>query len=359
MKQIKLISLCLAVFILPAGVMAQSLVIGEHLYDRILETPHPYPASSTGKPEIVWTEHYEFPGANYIVFEFKKFDLAPGDRVEVRDPWGEQIHVYSGKGFLDKGGDFITKAVIGSEAVIELYSTGTSNSHYGYRIERVSRGFSDDELSRIYGGSRAICGTDDKLDAICYETSHPDVYEKSKAVARILMDGSALCTAWLVSCENHVMTNSHCSWDGDFDSQAKLDRMEFQFMYQTPECGSGTATVEYSFMGGTFLENDYAVDYALLQAPDGEDPAGTYGWLNLEDRLADVGELMFIVGHPGARPKEISLHSTHPNDPTGVCEVYTVNADPCRSGATAPEVGYFCCQALIIPEPQRQLLLRF
>lgn len=330
------------VFLLQAGAMAQSLVIGEHLYDRILETPHPYPASSSGKPEMVWSEHYEFPGANYIVFEFSVFDLAPGDWVEVRHPWGEQIHVYEGKGFKDKGGDFITKAVIGPEAVIELYSTQTVNNHFGYRIERVTRGFSDDELSRMHGGSRAICGTDDKLDAICYETSHPDVYEKSRAVARILMDGSALCTAWLVSCENHVMTNSHCSWDGDFDSQAKLDRMEFQFMYQRPQCGSGTATVEYSFMGGSFLENEHYIDYTLIQAPSSEDPAATYGWVNIDDRLADIDEQMFIVGHPGGRPKEISLESTHTQDQSGLCEVYTLNADPCITGATAPEIGYYC-----------------
>ncbi len=342
MKKTVFILMCMVLAMFCHNSMAQELIIGEHLYDQVLETPHPYPGSRSGEPEIVWTDYYKYPGAAYLVFEFAKFDLAPGDWVEVRHPYGEQVHVYTGRGFLDRGGDFITKMVLGSEAIIELYSTNTDHDYYGYRIERVSRGFSEEELRRMHGDTRAICGTDDKLDAKCFETSHPEVYELSRAVARLVMDGVGTCTAWLVSCENHVMTNSHCSREGDLDSQAKLDRIEFQFMYERPECGSGDATVEYSFMGGTFLENDFHVDYALVQAPEGEDPASVYGWITLDDRLVDVGELMFIAGHPGARPKEISLYSNHENDPTGECEVYTVEADPCRSGATAPEVGYFC-----------------
>ncbi|MGB3975522.1 MAG: trypsin-like peptidase domain-containing protein [bacterium] len=342
MKPFRLMILFLIIVFFQIDVFAEGQVIGEHLYERTLESPHPYPASPTGKPTLVWSEVYEFPGASYLVFEFSKFDLAPGDWLEVRHPWGEQVHVYEGLGFKNKGGDFITKAVLGSEAVIELYSTNTAHDHYGYRIDRVSRGFNEEELSRLYPGDRAICGADDKRDAKCYENSYPEVYEKSKAVARLLMDGSELCTAWLVSCDNHVLTNSHCSISGDFDSQAKLDRMEFQFIYQRPQCGSGTATVEYSFMGGTFLENEHYIDYTLIQAPAGEDPAGTYGWLNIDDRLADIDEQMFIVGHPGGRPKEISLESTHSQDQSGLCEVYSLNEPACISGATVQEIGYYC-----------------
>ncbi len=322
---------------------AKGQQIGEHLALK-LETPHPYPGSATGKPLLVWSDHFEYPDANYIVFEFRKFDLAPGDWVEVRDPYGEQIHVYRGKGFKDKGGDFISKAVLGPEAIVDLYSVNPDPKHYGYQIDRVSRGFSDAELTRLYGGpdAKAICGTDDKLDAICFSDTYPDVYDKSRAVARILMDGSALCTAWLISCENHLITNNHCTWDDDdFNTQGELDRMEFQFMYQRPACGSGTASVEYSFMGGTWLEHDHNLDYTLIQAPEGEDPASVYGWLLIDYRLPDIDEQMFIVGHPQGYPKQISLESTHPQDQSGLCEVYTTDADPCVGG-TLGEIGYYC-----------------
>ncbi len=324
----------------------EPLIIGEHLHDVVLETPHPYPSAGRAPEEPVWSDHFESPDAAYLVFEFAQFDLAPGDRVEIRDPLRKQVHVYRGKGFKDQGGDFISKMILGPEAIIDLYSTTEGNEHYGYRIERITRGYSLAELEERYGtgATRAICGSDDKEDAACYETGFPDVYEQSRAVARIVMDGSALCTAWLVSCENHVMTNNHCTWDdNDFDTQGELDRMEFQFMYESA-CGGGAATVEYSFMGGTWLENDRNLDYTLIQAPEGENPASTYGWLLIDNRLVDIDETIYIVGHPGGRPKEISLYSTHSTDqdnPDGFCEVFSQNQPVCVGGSVG-EIGYYC-----------------
>jgi uncharacterized repeat protein (TIGR01451 family) len=324
------------------------MIIGEHLRDVVLETPHPYPSSDGVRGEPVWSDRFEYPGAAYLVFEFKQFDLAPGDRVEIRDPLGKQVHVYRSKGFKDKGGDFVSKMILGSEAIIELYSNNSGHEHFGYRIERITRGYGRSELEELYGSraaTRAICGGDDKEDAACYETSFPDVYEEARAVARIVMDGSSLCTAWLASFENHVITNNHCTWDdNDFDTQGELDRMEFQFMYEDPTCGGGGATFEYSFMGGTWLENHHNLDYTLIQAPVGEDPASTYGWLLIDDRLVDIDELIYIVGHPSGRPKEISLFSTHSSDqnnPDGFCEVFSQDEPVCVGGSVG-EIGYFC-----------------
>ena len=87
------------------------LIIGEHRRDVVLETPHPYPSGAQLMWQPVWSDHYYFPDARYLVFEFQRFDLAPGDRVEIRDPRGRQVHVYEGRGFKDKGGDFISKMI--------------------------------------------------------------------------------------------------------------------------------------------------------------------------------------------------------------------------------------------------------
>jgi uncharacterized repeat protein (TIGR01451 family) len=239
--------------------------------------------------------------------------------------------------------------ILGPEATIDLYSANPAHDHYGYRIERVTRGYSEAELAAMQGrapeDTEAICGTDDKEDAVCYETSFPDVYDRARAVVRIVMDGSSLCTGWLVSCQNHLMTNNHCTWDdSDFDTQGELDRMEFQFIYQDATCGGSGASFEYSFMSGTWLENDHNLDYTLIQAPAEEDPASTYGWLLVDYRLADIDELMYIVGHPGGRPKEISLYSTHSSDqdnPDGFCEVFSQDEPACVGGSVG-EIGYFC-----------------
>ena len=80
------IFVCLGLLILSAAAMAQEpLIIGEHLPVTI-ESSHPYPAGNADSPSPVWSDRYSFPGAEYLVFQFKQFELAPGDRVEIRDP---------------------------------------------------------------------------------------------------------------------------------------------------------------------------------------------------------------------------------------------------------------------------------
>lgn len=320
------------------------MIIGTHDYSRIIETPHPYPGSKSGKLELVWSDYVEYKEAKYIVIEFKKFELDEGDYVEVSDREGKQIQKFEGLGFLNLGGDFITKMVFGNYVKISLYSKNREPKAYGYRIERVTRGYTDEELRKLYGGvsePESICGTDDKQDAKCYQNTYPDVYNTGRAVCRIVMDGSALCTGWLVSCENHIITNNHCTWDdNDFDTQGELNRMEFQFGYEDPTCGGSGATVEYSFMGGTWLENDHNLDFTLVQAPNGYDPASIYGYIKWDLRVPDIDEQIYIVGHPSGRPKEISLQSTHTQDQSGFAEIYSVTESPCIGG-THQELGYF------------------
>ena len=53
----------------------------------------------------------------------------------------------------------------------------------------------------------AICGSDSKQNAVCYQGSHPNRYDKARAVARLLIGGQSLCTGALISCENHFLTN--------------------------------------------------------------------------------------------------------------------------------------------------------
>ena len=314
-------------------------IIGEHLYDRVLLTPHPYFGAPNGRTTAVWEDHFAFPRAKYLVFQFSRFELEPGDWVEITTVEGVIVQRLEGRGFKNRGGDFISKMVPGEEAYITLYSSHPRPAAFGYEISRISRGFSDVELAERQG--RATCGTNDQQDAICFQASHPAAYRKSRAVCRIVMDGSAMCTGWLVSCENHLLTNNHCTWDDDdFDTQAELDRMEFQFMYQDATCGGGSPTWEYSFQGGTWLDNHHNLDYTLIQAPEGEDPVSTYGFLNIDYRLVPINEQIYIPGHPSGRPKEISLYSTHAQDQSGSAEVYS-QSEPACVGGTVGEIGYY------------------
>lgn len=321
---------------------ADLLISGEHDRSKVLQSPHPYPGTPDGRPRIVWSESYAHAGASYIVVEFKKLDLAEGDWLEVRDPEGRQVHAYRGLGYKDKGGDFISKMVLGPEVRIDLYSVNPKPKAYGYRIERVSWGYPSAMLESL-PAPESVCGPDDRQDAACYSSAYPAEYQRARGVARLVMDGVALCTAWIASCENHLLTNAHCTWDADqlFDSQEELDRMEVQFMAEAP-CGGGTVLPASAFLGGTWLESDRSLDYSLFLAPTGEDPAGAFGHLVLDTREPVPDEPIYLPGHPAGGGKKIAITSSHPQDQSGFCEIAGVDEAPCIGGATVPETGYHC-----------------
>ncbi len=302
--------------------------------EAVFESSHPYVGQGTADIPVR-QDVIQVPGASYISVHFDKFNLAAGDRVVLSDPAGDVQHVYENLGYMDKGGDFWAISVAGDTLVVSLYAQGKGPAQYGYRIDRYAHGY---PLADLPGSDspEAVCGTVDYQDAVCYETSESDAYQKSRAVVRLLKNGSAHCTGWLVSCDNHIFTNEHC-----VTSQTELNQIEFQFMYQKPGCGSGTATVELQLQGGTFIQDNADLDYCLLiPTLDGNDPQSVYGYIQIDNRLPDIDERMYIVNHPSGQPKKLSLESTHAQDQSGYCEVYSTDEPPCAGGPG--DIGYYC-----------------
>lgn len=314
----------------------EKVKVGEYEY-KVFETPHPYPeGSSEGKLVNEITIKHE--GASYIVVHFEKFDLAPGDYVVIRDTEGMVKHVYTGKGYLN-GENFYSMSVQGDTAIIRLYSYQQEAKYYGYKIDYYAHGYPVWRLPEPlfpYTGIESICGANDYQDAICFQGSFPTEYDKSRAGIRLLESGSALFSAWLISCENYVITNNH-----SFASQSELNNIEFQFMYQTPNCGSGTATSQLQLYGGTFLRTSQTYDYTLvIPTLDGNDPQAVFGYIQVDLRVPEIGEQMYIVGHPSGYPKKISLYSDQSADTGGVCRVQSISEGSCWG--TGPDVGYYC-----------------
>lgn len=311
--------------------LTEKTIVGELAFE-VYETPHPYPVGSRAG-DTVWTETITRPDASYITVHFERLELAPDDRLELSDAAGQVVHTYTGHGHLGKGGNFWGLSVPGDTMAIRLIAGDAPHDSYGVRIDRFAHGFPDAGMPR---DPEALCGPEDFRDAACYEVTHPTEYDRSRAVVRILMNGIADCTGWLVSCENHLITNQHC-----IETQSVLDNAEFQFMYQRPGCDSGTPSAELQLMGGTLLLADWGLDYSLIMPNlGGSDPQATYGFLQLDPRLPAINERIYIPGHPSGDPKRLSLHSTHPEDQSGFCEVYSTDAPPCHSGPG--DIGYFC-----------------
>ena len=187
------------------------------------------------------------------------------------DPDRAQSYTLSGKGKMGAG-TFWARHIKGDTVLLDLHVVGPEGGG-GFLIDEYVAGYLD------FGpppGSRAICGTDDKENAICYETSHATEYEHSRAVARLLINGSGGCTGWLASSSSHLITNEHC-----ITSASDALNTDYEFMAEAPNCPDPNCSMCFPgdvFSGATLIQDSYNLDYALVQINSG-DPAATYGWL--------------------------------------------------------------------------------
>ncbi len=324
----------------------QPLKVGTY-EDIHLETPHPYPAGTKEQP-VVWRYILRHPGATYLSVHFKKFHLAPGDRVIIRGLKGLEKYEFTGKGVMDAGTFWATH--INDDAIEIMLLSTNREPGYGFIIDRYAHGFRRldvrdplDENDDIFAKKpfpepKAICAPDDKKNAICYANTYPDEYNKARAVARLLINGSSLCTGSLISCQNHFITNNHC-----IATQSDATNTDYEFMAEAPNCGDANCQLCFpgvKFTGGTLLATDAPKDYALIQITSG-DPQATYGYIKIDNRTAVVDEQIFIPQHPGGRAKEFGIESSHSSDASGRCEVFSTNEPACQTGGP-PDVGYYC-----------------
>ena len=282
-------------------------------------------ATARGKRWVI--EHKD---ATYIALHFSRFDLAPGDQVIVSDADGRQTYTLSGRGKLESGA-FWAQHVKGDTAVVELITKGEKRGK-GFVIDSYAAGFVD------LGGPgdyEAVCGAQDLRNAVCYQSSHPTQYARGRAVARLLIQGVSLCTGWLASASSHLITNEHC-----ITSATAAANTDYEFGAEAPNCTSSNCQLCWPgtvISGGTFIQDSVALDYALVQLAG--NPAGTYGFLEIDNRTAVVGEQIYIPQHPGGRAKEFGIAST--SDSGSVCKVSTITAAGCSS-TSYNDVGYLC-----------------
>ena len=203
---------CLAMFLTTS--LVAKVQVGDVVNEKF-ETPHPYSTGVAQEKVIYW------PNASYISVHFSQFDLAPGDFVTVSNPAGDVLYKYDGKGKEVRGGadtlsTFWASHIPGDIAIVKLISHNPK-AGFGFEIDKWVHGYEReivtaafDNLEPLEGeiDLESICGINDKEWAKCYEGT--TMYDKSKAVCRLLIGGQYACTGWLIGSEGHVMTNNHC-----------------------------------------------------------------------------------------------------------------------------------------------------
>ncbi len=289
---------------------------------------------------------FRYPGADYVKLHFSRLQLNPGDTVKVADATGTEVHRYSGEQLRDT--DNWTMSVSGESATVSVERAETDPlgirsklANLGVTVDQVARGQTPAERADATAKRKAaaaaqrheesICGHDEKQDAVCYKSTDPVAYANAKPVARILINGVELCTAWRVGANNRMMTNHHC-----FTTTREARNTEVWFNYECAQCGGGATLRPTKVMADQVLATDDILDYTLFTVRN-FDAIARYGYLQMDDRAPVRGEELYIPQHPRGAPTVITTHDT--SERSGNCAV----ANPAYDGYDVDtDMSYYC-----------------
>jgi V8-like Glu-specific endopeptidase len=262
-----------------------------------------------------------------VKIHFTDLRILPGDVLTVSNPDGTEKYTYnrdlrSSQTATPDAAGFWAMSITGSRAVVSL-----KNPLSRVRIDKITRGYTEAEMSS-QPSVQSICGTNDYKDAVCYQSSNPTEWGKTASVAKLLRNGSSLCTAWRVGPNNRMLTNNHC-----FTS---VSGIEVWFNYQCPTCGGTASATVTKVLASQVLKTDTGLDYTLFSVNNFA-AISSFGYLELDARVPDVGEEMYVVGHPAGKLKKLSLRDT--NNGSGYCIVRAVRVN---GNVSQSDISYMC-----------------
>jgi len=300
------------------------------------------------------------PDASFLKLHFSRFNIPKGVTVEVRSPDGRESYRYTRNGneartMNRKDGDdgrygFSAVSISGDTAIVEvLGKIGQVNSLKNrVYIDYYMAGYPEDELADPGYSSAAsksklefsglgvskpqtIFGINERVPAVCWEQSHPEEFDRSWPVARLLIDGSRSCTAWRVGPGNFLFTNNHC-----IATQEALETVEVWFNYQTTYCDSWLLEETVKVTANTLFTTHRELDFTLFSVNEFAS-IEPFGYLGLDVRDAQLGERIYIPQHGSGYPKQIAIESEM--NASGLCEVDDLSVD---RYAPDTDIGYFC-----------------
>lgn len=266
--------------------------------------------SASANP-IVFSE----PGASFIKVHIAELSLPEGATLEIASPDRSEIFHYR-EGLntpmtIDaSAGDngttrFSAMSVTGDAVEVRLLG---NRANAKVVIDSIQVGLPNEQIEQIVNanpnGEESICGSDNKQAAVCYADSHSTEYQHSKPVARLLIDGRSLCTAWRVGPDNLLMTNNHC-----IETAAEAANTEVWFNYQLASCGGSRATTT-KVQANQLLETGYTLDYSLFTVSNFA-AIESFGYLGLDPRIPNQSETIYIPQHPGGRLKELGIETDY------------------------------------------------
>ncbi|HLP46812.1 MAG TPA: trypsin-like peptidase domain-containing protein [Candidatus Kapabacteria bacterium] len=337
MKKILMVTLAIVMAVVLSTSLSAKVKVGELVNEKFEVQP-----VAMGAKGVITEKIFFWPNAGYISIHFSKFDLVPGDYVEISSPDGRYFYTYREKGKyispeLPPMSEFWATHIPGDTAILRFIAAGQGGSRF--TIDQWARGFENEAIDAYItdmesdSDIEAICSVDDKKWAKCYDGT--EMYNKSKAVCRLLIGGTSACTGWLLGSEGHVMTNNHC-----ITTQTDAGNTDYEFMAEGATCATscsswGACPGNVAATAGTLIKTNAPMDYTLVKLPT--NVSLTYGYLQLRNTTAIIGERIYIPQHPGAYGKQLAVESDADG---GFAKVYSLNQPACQVGGPN-DVGYY------------------
>jgi lysyl endopeptidase len=294
------------------------------------------------------TETFHYPRASYVKVHFDRLTMLPGDYLTVSNADGTESYRYDAPAPLSTApADKWAMSITGDTAKVALHrgagdalGVGSLLGKLGVNVDRVARGYTATEQkqapeSRLTapgrtGREESVCGGDESVDAVCYRSADPVAYTRSRAVARLLINGTELCTGWRIGANNRMLTNNHC-----FDNSGDAYETEVWFNYQCSRCGGYDVLRPTKVWGDRVLATNHTYDYTLFTVENFA-AVQKFGYLTFDTVRPARGQELYIPQHPAGEPTRIAGAL---GERAGTCAV----ADNAYDGyAQNSDVAYYC-----------------
>ncbi len=250
----------------------------------------------------VWRLQIVSPGAKSLAVEFDRFDLPLGAQLFVYDEDQETVlGGYTSENRHEDGG-FVFEPFPGDRLTLELDVPAgarepvlsTKSVIHDYR----------DVFGLMNGTVNVSGGGQQSLGACLVDVNCPEGAnwnDQKRATMRTLSNG-ALCSGALLNNTSfdgtrYVLTADHCG---------QTANTVFTFLYERPQCGTGTAPTNMTVSGCTMLTTNSTWDCRFLRI-NANIPASYQPFFAGWTRSGSNASFAFALGHPSGGPKMISV----------------------------------------------------
>ena len=261
----------------------------------------------------IWQLKFSCPGALSINFLYDDFYMPKdallfvysGDRKQVIGAFGSHNNRPTNK--------FATEIIFDEEAIIEYYEPAAQRGLGRLSVAQVSHGY----RPLAENGSEGLNDAGSCQVNVNCSPEGDNWQNEKKSVARIVINGSSLCTGALINntaqdCTPYFLTANHCI-DPTYDAVTNPDMSNHVFYWNFERAGcanSGsvpTETTTGAIVKANTAESSAsaASDFALLELI--ENPNDSYDvWFAGFDATGDPGNTGVGIHHPAGDAKKIA-----------------------------------------------------